>query len=273
MFRKPMLLTLTLAVVLGLACASAPAANAKTITKIAKPKISDTTPAVGQKLTAKADTATKPKAKIYYQWLRGGKAIKGATKKTYTVKSTDAGKKLAVKACYYKEKYTTRCVTSKATKKVPTPPTAPTTLTVAAPEAVDYAVNALNEVRSEARTCGGTKYPAVPALKVDAKLTKAVQAFTEALAQNKTWGLSYTADGKTYHVADLVDRTKPYHVLTGYGYDASTEEGAKAYVAALLKKSDHCAVIMSAKYTQAAFGGAHNAKSKYPYVETVVLHS
>lgn len=32
-----------------------------------------------------------------YQWLRGGKSIKGATKSTYTTKSADRGKRLAVK--------------------------------------------------------------------------------------------------------------------------------------------------------------------------------
>jgi len=48
--------------------------------------------------TLKAKTGTwSPKAKFAYQWYRDGKAIKNATKSTYTLKKADAGAKITVK--------------------------------------------------------------------------------------------------------------------------------------------------------------------------------
>ena len=53
--------------------------------------------AVGRKLTAKPG-AWKPSGVTFaYQWLRAGKAIKGATKSTYTLVPADKGKKISVK--------------------------------------------------------------------------------------------------------------------------------------------------------------------------------
>ncbi|WP_377466302.1 choice-of-anchor M domain-containing protein [Populibacterium corticicola] len=72
---------------------------------------------VAKTLTAKATFS--PKAdKVSYQWLRNGKAIKGATKSKYKVVAADAGKKLTVKATASKSGYATKSVTSKATAKV-----------------------------------------------------------------------------------------------------------------------------------------------------------
>jgi len=63
-------------------------------TFIAKPKVSNAR--VGRKATVKPKAAA-PKAKFTYQWLRNGKKIKGATKKTYKVSKKDLGKRLSVK--------------------------------------------------------------------------------------------------------------------------------------------------------------------------------
>jgi len=60
----------------------------------AKPKISNAS--VGKTATVSTKVVS-PKAKFTYQWLRNGKAIKGATKKSYKVKKSDLGKKLSVK--------------------------------------------------------------------------------------------------------------------------------------------------------------------------------
>ncbi len=61
---------------------------------LATPKVSGAQ--VGKTATV-SPKAVAPKAKFTYQWLRNGKKIKGATKKTYKVKKADLGKKLSVK--------------------------------------------------------------------------------------------------------------------------------------------------------------------------------
>jgi hypothetical protein len=72
---------------------------------------------VAKTLTAK--TTFSPKAdKVSYQWLRNGKAIKGATKSTYKVAAADAGKKISVKATASKSGYAKKTATSKATAKI-----------------------------------------------------------------------------------------------------------------------------------------------------------
>ncbi|HMS37072.1 MAG TPA: hypothetical protein PKA93_07925 [Arachnia sp.] len=57
----------------------------------------------------------KPKGvKLSYQWLRGGKSIKGATKSTYKVVKADVGKKLSVKVTGKKSGYKAVSKTSSA---------------------------------------------------------------------------------------------------------------------------------------------------------------
>jgi len=81
------------------------------------PKISGTVK-MGKKLTAKPGTWKPASVKLSYQWLRNGKAIKGATKSVYKLTSKDRGKKVTVKVTGKKAGYTSKSVTSKATKKV-----------------------------------------------------------------------------------------------------------------------------------------------------------
>ncbi|MDR2703680.1 MAG: hypothetical protein LBB58_05005, partial [Cellulomonadaceae bacterium] len=86
------------------------AAKLPTATKFAKYNVDLIgTLAVGNTLTAYASyyfddeapgTINRPAnadAKLTYQWLRDGKAISGATKKTYALQKADAGKKVSVK--------------------------------------------------------------------------------------------------------------------------------------------------------------------------------
>ncbi|MFT3942416.1 MAG: hypothetical protein QM705_01130 [Ancrocorticia sp.] len=72
---------------------------------------------VAEKLTAAPGKWTSG-TKFTYQWLADGKAIKNATKSSYTVKAADAGKKISVKVTGTKSGYTTLSKTSKATGKV-----------------------------------------------------------------------------------------------------------------------------------------------------------
>lgn len=65
--------------------------------KGAKPKVSDTTPVLGQKLTAKTGTWKPSKGIAYtYQWRRDGVDIPDATARTYTTDVVDVGHRLAV---------------------------------------------------------------------------------------------------------------------------------------------------------------------------------
>ncbi|MFT3942420.1 MAG: leucine-rich repeat domain-containing protein [Ancrocorticia sp.] len=72
---------------------------------------------VGEKLRATPGTWTSG-TKFTYQWLADGKAIKNATKSSYTVKAADAGKQINVKVTGTKSGYKTLAKTSKATGKV-----------------------------------------------------------------------------------------------------------------------------------------------------------
>ena len=69
-------------------------------------------------LTVKPGVWKPSGVKVSYQWLRSGKAIKGATKPSYKLTSKDKRKKITVKVTGKKAGYTTKSVVSKATKKV-----------------------------------------------------------------------------------------------------------------------------------------------------------
>ncbi|QXT64154.1 hypothetical protein [Tessaracoccus palaemonis] len=94
------------------AASTVKAGTLKTVT----PKISGTAK-VGKKLTAKAGSWTSG-TKLSYQWYANGKAIKKATKSTFTATSTQQGKKITVKVTGKKSGYTTVTKVSKATAKV-----------------------------------------------------------------------------------------------------------------------------------------------------------
>lgn len=68
-----------------------------------RPKVSGT-PKVGRTLTARTGIWTKG-TKLSYQWLRNGKAISKATKKSYKPVAADVGKKLSVKVTGKKSGY------------------------------------------------------------------------------------------------------------------------------------------------------------------------
>ncbi|MDF1488878.1 sunset domain-containing protein [Tessaracoccus caeni] len=89
----------------------------KKLTTTPTPKISGTAQ-VGKKLTATPGTWAPSGVKLSYQWLRDGKAIKGATKSTYTLTSSDKGKKISVQVKGSKSGYTSVTKTSSKTSAV-----------------------------------------------------------------------------------------------------------------------------------------------------------
>ncbi|MDR3201531.1 MAG: ExeM/NucH family extracellular endonuclease, partial [Bifidobacteriaceae bacterium] len=95
--------------------AEAPAApRAPKALKAAKPKIAGKAKA-GQRLKAKAG-AWPAGARLAYQWYRNGRAIAKATKASYKVKASDAGKRLRVKVTGTKAGYEPAAKTSAAKK-------------------------------------------------------------------------------------------------------------------------------------------------------------
>jgi hypothetical protein len=73
---------------------------------------------VGSKMTADPGKWSVSGVKYSYQWLSNGKAIKGATKKSYTVTPSQVGKKLSVRVTATKAGYALVKVTSSPSKKV-----------------------------------------------------------------------------------------------------------------------------------------------------------
>jgi len=83
----------------------------------ALPAITGTTK-VGKTLTASRGTWDSSGLTFTYQWLRDGKAISGATKNTYVLTSSDAGKKLSVKVTAKRAGHLAGTATSKQTAAV-----------------------------------------------------------------------------------------------------------------------------------------------------------
>lgn len=86
------------------------------IQRIGTPTVSGSA-RVGAKVTAKPGSWVSGTS-FSYQWLANGKAIKGATKSTYTISSTAKGKTISVKVTGRKPGYVTFAKTSKGTAKV-----------------------------------------------------------------------------------------------------------------------------------------------------------
>lgn len=84
---------------------------------VAKPTVTGTA-RVGSKLSAKAAAPAPAAQSTSYQWLRSGRAIKGATSKTYTLTPADLNQRISVSVKYTKTNYTTKTVSSTATGKI-----------------------------------------------------------------------------------------------------------------------------------------------------------
>lgn len=81
------------------------------------PVVDNTSPKVGDKLTA-STAAWSPVATMAYQWLRDGQPISGATTASYTTTAADADHALSVKATGTADGYAATDKTSTATAKV-----------------------------------------------------------------------------------------------------------------------------------------------------------
>ena len=68
---------------------------------------------VGQTLRSTAGTVSPAATKVTYQWLRNGRAIRGATRATYRLVAGDRGRKVSLKVSYVRTGYTTLARTTK----------------------------------------------------------------------------------------------------------------------------------------------------------------
>ncbi|NLF05495.1 MAG: hypothetical protein GX593_10920, partial [Actinomycetales bacterium] len=82
-----------------------------------KPKITGTT-RVGKKLKVSKVSWSLKGVKVTYQWLRNGKKISKATKKSYKLTSKDARKRISVRVTVRKAGYKTAKVVTKSTSKI-----------------------------------------------------------------------------------------------------------------------------------------------------------
>jgi hypothetical protein len=87
-----------------------------TLASFGVPVIDITAPQVGQTLTT--SVTNPPETTVKYQWYRGSKAIKGATKTSYGLVKSDLGKTIKVKVTVSRSGYNTVSKTSLVTAKV-----------------------------------------------------------------------------------------------------------------------------------------------------------
>lgn len=97
----------------GSATSAARTAAGTAFKSVGRPKISGTKK-VGQTLTAKPGIASPQATSYSYQWYRDGKAVKGATKKIYKLRSADEGSDMTVKVTAKRTYYSSTSRTSSA---------------------------------------------------------------------------------------------------------------------------------------------------------------
>lgn len=97
---------------------AAPPAAAATSVYGSKPKISDTTPRVGQTLRIKLGTWKPSTAVLSYQWYLDAAPIDGAVASTYVVQPSDLGHRLKVSVTGASDNLTPTTKTSSSTSKV-----------------------------------------------------------------------------------------------------------------------------------------------------------
>jgi uncharacterized protein YkwD len=148
--------------------------------------------------------------------------------------------------------------------------TAPAVLRVVAPAAdpvLAEMLRAVNTARASARTCGSTRYPAVPAVTTHPTLTRVGEAYAERLGKDAFFShTSPSGDGPGERItaAGYPWRSYGENIAAGYRSVAST-------MAAWLASPGHCVNIMSPKFTEIGPGYANVAGSPYGTYWVLVL--
>ncbi len=128
-------------------------------------------------------------------------------------------------------------------------------------------LNAINAVRAQARSCGGTSMPAAAALKWNSALANAAAVHSADMAA-KDFASHTGSNGST--VADRIN-------AAGYVWSAIAENiaggnsGAAATVNQWVTSAPHCQAMMSATYVDVGGSCMSRAGSTYTYYWTIDL--
>lgn len=116
----------------------------------------------------------------------------------------------------------------------------------------------VNDARSEARTCGGVRYPAVPPVKSNARLNRAADDFAQLMATEDFFSHD-SPDGSDPgdRITDAGYRWRSYGENIAAGYD-----GAAAVVQGWLESAGHCKNLMGS-FADIGLGYAVDPSSTY----------
>jgi uncharacterized protein YkwD len=117
----------------------------------------------------------------------------------------------------------------------------------------------VNALRATGTTCGGVRYPAVPALQLQGNLTRAADAHAADMAS------------RDYFSHNSQDGTDPGTRMSraGYRWSAWAENIAAgqptpaSVISGWFASAGHCQNFMSSAVTQVGFGYAESASSTY----------
>lgn len=127
-------------------------------------------------------------------------------------------------------------------------------------------IDALNQARASARSCGGTSYPAALPLAVHGDAEEAADAHTRWMQANRV--MSHTGESGSSVGTRL---TAAGYYWSAVGENVATGQATPAaVVAAWLASPGHCANIMNAAFVDVGFGFAP-AASGTPTYATLVL--
>ncbi len=216
----------------------APSAVAASAVTSSAAKVSDTTPRVGQKLTAKTGSWAPAPVGLTYQWYRGSVAIQDATGSTYQVQAVDLGNRLRVKITGSHDGLSAKSRTSSSTSKVargylsakPKP-----VITSAASPVVDQTLTAVAGTWAPAKVKLAYQWYKVSSKNKTYKLKGATLATYTVAAADKGYKLKVKVSGskdgfysasatssKTAKVVQYTFSAKPKPVISGTPAPKST---------------------------------------------------
>lgn len=113
-------------------------------------------------------------------------------------------------------------------------------------QSAEEMVEMVNQVRSQARVCGGKRYAAAPPFRLNAALQRAAQKHADDMA-TKGYFSHHSRDGRSPSQRIQAE---------GYAFWAAAENVAKGHrhaqsaINSWLKSAGHCANIMNPEYTE-----------------------
>jgi uncharacterized protein YkwD len=142
----------------------------------------------------------------------------------------------------------------------PAPPAPSAPVTGGPPASIQaQLLNAVNARRATGTTCGGSWYPAVPALSLQSQLTSAAQGHANDMAT------------KNYFGHNGLDGSTPSSRINATGYRANAwaeniaagQTSVDEVMSAWWSSTGHCQDFMANFVTQVGFGLAQNPSSTY----------